>query len=156
VTSIGPDALWACANLEKVHISDLEAWCHIDFRAESANPLSYANELYLNGVRLTKLEIPEGISEIKKYAFNGWEGMTKLVVPDSVVRIGEHAFDHCTGIRELTIPESVLSIGNSAFAGCNDLQTAVISNSVRSVGNYAFADCVALGAIELPETVDEF
>ena len=40
VTSIGDDAFSDCTSLNSVHISDLAAWCKIDFASSSANPLT--------------------------------------------------------------------------------------------------------------------
>ena len=39
VTTIEGDAFYNCENLESVYISDLSAWCKIDFAENDSNPL---------------------------------------------------------------------------------------------------------------------
>jgi len=53
VTSIKNYAFRKCTALTKVEISDLEAWCKIDFNEEYSNPLVYAGHLFLNGEEIT-------------------------------------------------------------------------------------------------------
>ena len=48
VTSIGERAFNDCSGLTSVHISDIAAWCKIDFESFYSNPLNYAQQLYLN------------------------------------------------------------------------------------------------------------
>ena len=55
VTTIGSSAFWDCIRLKTVNISDLSAWCKIDFASSSSNPLCEAHNLYLNGKLLTDL-----------------------------------------------------------------------------------------------------
>ena len=55
VTSIGEYAFGFCSGLTSVHISDIAAWCNIDFLNSSSNPLSWAQHLYLNGEEVKDL-----------------------------------------------------------------------------------------------------
>ena len=98
VTSIGDCAFSGCSGLTSVHISDIAAWCNIDFDYSQSNPLSYAHHLYLNG-----------------------EEVKDLVIPNSVTSIGEWAFYECSGLTSVTIPNSVTSIGKYAFSNCPEL-----------------------------------
>ena len=95
VTSIGGSAFSGCSGLTSVNISDLEAWCKIDFDGYDANPLYYAKKLYLNGELLTGLIIPDSIKEIKNCAFYGCTGLTSITIPNSVTSIGSGAFYYC-------------------------------------------------------------
>ena len=53
VTGFGISAFENCPGLTGVYISDLAAWCRIDFGGYLSNPLYGAKRLYLNGVELT-------------------------------------------------------------------------------------------------------
>ena len=112
VTSIGSSAFYSCSGLTAVHISDVSAWCNIDFASSSANPLGSAKNLYLNDELVTELVIPEGVTEIKDYAFENCKGLTSVVIPGSVTRIEYGAFSDCSGLTSVTIPNSVTSIGS--------------------------------------------
>ena len=92
VTSIGDYAFRYCGSLTSVYISDIAAWCGIDFGGSSANPLSYAHNLYLNGKLVTDLTIPDSVTSIGSYAFYGCSGLTSITIPDSVTSIGSMVF----------------------------------------------------------------
>jgi len=118
VTSIGSQAFSGCSGLTNVNISDLAAWCNISFSDFSANPLYYGNHLFLNG-----------------------EEIIDLVIPNSVTSIGRYAFEGCSGLTSITIPNSVTSIGGGAFSGCSAL-TSVISEIIEpfNCGTDAFPE----------------
>ena len=118
MASIGVYAFYECDNLNAVNITDLSAWCRIDFDYNTANPLYYAHSLYLNGELVTDLIIPDDITEVKDYAFYGCSGLTSVTIPESVTSIGNSAFRDCSGLTSVIIPEGVTSIGESAFYEC--------------------------------------
>ena len=150
VTSIGSSAFRDCSGLTGVYITNLEAWCKIDFGNENANPLYYAKNLYLNGEPIANLVIPETLSEIKKYTFYNTENITgSLTIPNSVQSIGNYAFRNCSGFNgTLTIGENVQSIGNYAFDGCSGFTGSLtIGKNVQSIGSSAFRDCSGLTGV---------
>lgn len=153
VTFIGDYAFSGCRSLAEVHITDLAAWCNINFGSLSANPLLYAQNLYLSGELVTELVIPSTVTEIKSYAFHNCTSLTSVVIPDSVTSIGEYAFCDCSNLTSVVIPNSVTSIGRSAFDGCRSLTSVVIPNSVTSIGNNAFINCSNLTSIFIPNSV---
>ena len=124
LTTIGTDAFKGCFSLNAVHVVDLSAWCRISFAGGYAQPLSFAHRLYMDGQEVQDLVIPEGITEIGSYAFDGCSNLTSVSIPSSVTSIGNSAFYDCNNLTLVSIPSSVTSIGNSAFYGCNNL-TAV-------------------------------
>ena len=153
VTSIKSFAFSGCEGLTRVYITDLAAWCNIEFGASNANPLSYANKLYLNGTLVRKLEIPEGVTTIKNYVFFRLNTIRSVTIPNSITSIGNYAFCSCSGLTSVTIPNSVTSIGDDAFSYCSGLTSVTIPNSVTSIGNYAFSNCSGLTSITIPNSV---
>ena len=116
VENIAKTAFELCSSLKEVHVNDLAAWCRINFYGYLSNPLYYAKKLYLDDELIDELVIPEGITDIKPYAFYNCTGIKNFVIPEGVVSIGSSAFYNCQlSNRELLIPSSVESIGNSAF-----------------------------------------
>ena len=65
-------------------------------------------------------------------------GCKNTIIPNSVTSIVSYAFDGCSGLTSVTIPNSVTSIGSYAFSGCSRLTSVTIPNSVTSIGSYAF------------------
>ena len=131
VTSIGNAAFSGCTGLKAVYITDITAWCKIDFDVEelwsfqNANPLYYAHNLYWNSNLVTELKIPESITAVKDWAFTGFGG-TSVNIPSNVTSIGIEAFMGCTNLESVTIDDSVASIGARAFEYCNNIKSATI------------------------------
>ena len=142
VTSIGYSAFYQCESLTSVHISDLAAWCAINFSDYYGTPLSYAEHLFLNGEEIKDLIIPNSVTSIGSYAFYKRKSLTSVTIPNSVTSIGDYAFDYCSSLTSVTIPNSVTSIGNFAFAACSGLTSITIPNSVTIIGKRVFHNCI--------------
>jgi len=125
VTSIGEYAFEYCSGLKKVIVKDIAAWCGIKFGGYNSNPLTYAKHLYSDeDTEITNLIIPNSVTSIGEYAFNGCSGLTSVTIPNSVTSIGKEAFYKCSGLTSVTIGSGVTSIGNRAFDGV-DFPTVV-------------------------------
>ncbi len=146
VTSIGYNAFAWCDKLTKVNITDLDKWAEIEFGSGFANPLYYAQNLYLNEQLVTEAKLTTA-KKIGSYAFYGYSGLTSVSIPNTVTSIGESAFYGCTGLTSVTIPNSVTEIGGSAFYGCTGLTSVTIPNSVTEIGGSAFRNCSAMKSV---------
>ncbi len=102
IVSIKDYAFSDCTGLKEVHISDLSAWCKIDFEDYYSNPLAYTSNLYLNGNLVTELIIPDGVESIGKYSFSNFAGLTSVTISNSVTDIAKSAFLGCTGLTSIT------------------------------------------------------
>ncbi len=153
VTSIGMSA-FGCTSLQNVYVSDLSSWLKIDFDGSYANPMCFANNLYVGGELLSgDITIPSDVSSIGSYAFYNCKSLTSITIPDSVTSIGEYAFYNCKSLTSITIPDSVTSIGHDAFEYCTSLTSITIPDSVTSIGSDAFYDCTSLTSITIPDSV---
>ena len=101
VSSMGNNAFLGCSNLVEVHISDIAAWCGIGFASQSATPLLYGNDLYLNGALVTDLSIPDNITEIKSYAFYGCSSLASVTMHENITSITNRAFDECSNLAKI-------------------------------------------------------
>ena len=104
VTNIEYNAFDHCSNLSDVYIDDLASWCKMSVTASSADPLSYAHNLHVNGELITELIIPEGVTSIRDYAFRNCTNLTCVTIPEGVTSIGKWAFLGCHGLRSITLP----------------------------------------------------
>ena len=143
ITSIGEGAFQYCSNLSSYNITDLAAWCNIEFGTNSV----YAQHLFLNGEEVKDLVIPSTVNAISNNAFQYIYGIVTLTIPDGVKTIGKSAFYGCTGLTSVNIGNSVTSIGESAFDGCSSLTTVNIGNGVKSIGGFAFNSCSNLTTV---------
>ena len=171
VTSIAEYA-FSNSSIRNVYIDNLESWCKISFNYNSSNPARY---LYLNGVLLENLIIPETIKTIKSYSFVSCYSIKTVTVPDSVISINPHAFDRCFNVESIKLGNGLTEIGYDAFDECNKLDKIYI-DSVESwckIGFYIstsynfttanplaiaknlYIDNVLLTDLVIPETVSE-
>lgn len=104
-----------CVGLTNVYISDLYAWCNINFGAGHANPLSYAKNLYINEVIAREITIPNGIKKINNYIFYGLGCLEKVIIPDGVVSIGMEPFGNCENLKEVLVGKDVSDIEIYSF-----------------------------------------
>ena len=120
VKEIKLDAFLDCNNLEKVIISDISAWCNIEFENYNSNPAILSHHIYSDeNNEITELYIPNGVTSINKMAFYGCSSLTSVYLPNSVTTIAQEAFYGCNGLTSITLPNSVTSIGNKAFDEVN-------------------------------------
>ena len=126
VKSIGNFAFEDNSALAAVHYtSDVAGWCGITFDNYRSNPLYYAHNLYIGNTLVTELVIPESVTEIKDYVFQGCS-VTQVTIGNSVTSIGDYAFCKCSGLTSITLPNSVTSIGDYVFYECPSLSSITI------------------------------
>ena len=157
VTDINYRAFYGCNSLSNVEISDIAAWCGINFGSPTlrsyANPLEYAQHLYLNGVEVKDLIIPDGVTSIGERAFVKCSSLTSVTIPNSVTSIGNVAFGYCDNLATITLPNSIATIENSTFSHCSSLSTITIPESVTSIDSWAFEYCSNLVSINMPNNI---
>ena len=153
VTSIGDMAFYFCHSLTSVYYNGtIDDWAQIKFYDSYANPLCYADNLYINNQLVTEAVIATA-TKINDYAFYNCDSLTSVEIGDSVGSIGSSAFYGCSGLTSVEIGDSVTSIGSSAFCGCSGLTSVEIGDSVTSIGSSAFYNCSSLTSIEIPDSV---
>ncbi len=139
VTSIGEKAFNNCDNLTGVHISDVAAWCNISFENFTANPIYFAENLYLNDKLVTDLVIPDSVTSIHDELFRNCTSLTSVNIGNGVASIGHYAFLDCNNLIHVTVGDSVTSIGYMAF-NCSNLAHVVYTGTQEqwksiSIGN---------------------
>ena len=133
-----------------VHITDLGAWCNINFTDVYANPLSRKGLLYLNGELLTHAEIPDGVMKIGNYAFYGYKSLVSVDMPSSISQVGDYAFSYCDGLETVSFSPRLTNIGNYAFYRCEKLSSADLPESLGQLGAYAFSWCGSITSVVIP------
>lgn len=153
VTSIGYRAFYGCGSLTDVYITDISAWCSIDFGDSYATPMWCEGNFYLNGYKITSIEVPLGVTAINDYTFYGFKDLIRVTLPESVTSIGVYAFSYCRSLSEIVIPKKVTEIGYDAFYGCSSLTSVILPNDLTSISNYTFGGCTSLTSITIPDGV---
>lgn len=148
VTKIGDDAIRQCENLATITVDPLsQDFCSTDG--------------ILFNKRMTRLiqcprrwkgnyTIPNGVTDIGRYAFFRCTDLTGVTLPSSVINIENSAFAECHWLSSLKIPDGVVNIGRAAFHSCTSLTEVSLPESVDSIGTLAFSECSSLSGIVLP------
>ncbi|MBR2466818.1 MAG: leucine-rich repeat domain-containing protein [Clostridia bacterium] len=166
VTTIGDGAFFGCSSLTSVYITDIAAWCGIEFESYDSNPLDDAENLYLNGTLVKDLVIPDGVTAIGDYAFYDCDSLTSIVIPDSVTTIGEEAFYSCDsltsvyitdiaawcGIEFVTYNSNPLRYAKNLYLNGTLVEDLVIPDGVANIPAYAFS-CKNLTSVVIPDSV---
>ena len=77
---------------------------------------------------LTSIELPIGITRLKRGTFNSCDELKQLILPQTLKEIGPVSVVDCTNLTSLTIPESVQVVYPCAFLGCIRLNVINKSN----------------------------
>ena len=150
----------------QVNISDLAAWCNIDFGNSVFNEVDYyydKNEqwamkalaalqrysLCLNGLNTGELEIPKSVTEIKKNAFAYCRTTIKL--HDGITSIGDNAF-RFGYVSPSSSFKGVKRIGDYAFE-YSSLSSIEFGEGLTSIGKYALSN-TKIQSIVLPSTIE--
>ena len=164
VTSIGSMAFNGCGGLTNVYITDLKVWCNYTFDDRTSNPLYYAENLYLNNKLVTELAIPDGIENINKYAFAGWDSLISVTIPDSITNIGTSAFNECKNLTNVyitdleawcncTFGDNPLHYAENLYLNNKLVTELVIPYGVEKISKSAFRHCDSLTSVIIPDSV---
>ena len=88
---------------------------------------------------VTSYAIPNGVTSLAEYVFQGCTSLTSVTFPSSLTSISPAAFNGCTGLTGSLDLSNMTSIGQIAFAGTN-FSSITLSEST-SVSYRAFISC---------------
>lgn len=101
LTDIGAGAFEGCGSLKEVNVEDIGAWCAVRFGDEAANPLTASHRLFSGGKEIVDLRVPDGVTSIASFAFEGCEYIRNVVIPESVTLIERNAFSDCSALSKV-------------------------------------------------------
>ena len=111
---IGENAFTSLDGLTTVCITDLEAWCAVDFEG-CTNPLDNEVALAVNGVIVENLVIPENVKVLTDYAFKGCSSIRNVVVHENVSHVGSFAFNTCDNLETIYFEGDAPTFGEHVF-----------------------------------------
>lgn len=174
----GKGAFEGCSALCELHISDLTSWFGILFEDATANPTHIVKGFYLNGTKVSHIEVPQSITKIGNYALYNCQSLNSITLHNAITEIGNSALAGCNGLTALSLPASITTFGSSPFAECTGALTvacnipsatssanspfcdskftqATFSKGVKTVGDYALYNCSTIEQITIAKDAEE-
>ena len=105
-----------------------------------------------NNVNITKVTLPETLSDIGNLAFTGCTALESIELPDGLTFIGMKAFSG-SGLKSLSIPDSVDSGLDSIVDNCVNLEYIKLPNGINYIYSKLFHNTPKLKSVTLPESV---
>lgn len=102
---------------------------------------------------LTRITLPESVTDIDHHAFNSCYNLTDINLPRGLQSLGGSAFKDCTALKHISIPGSISVLDYEIFSGCEELETIDLHTGLREISVRAFCECVSLKGITIPEGV---
>lgn len=158
VQSVGM-AFVECYTVESIYlpdsVTDVDSFSYCTSLKEIRLPQGITELPTFWHCAFTEIDIPDSVTSISSYAFQGCANLKNVTIPDGVTVIEEGTFDDCVSLENITLPDSLMSIGASAFSGCTSLASIDIPNNVTSIGYSAFYGCSSLETVVLPKNLKE-
>ena len=120
LTTMGNTPVSSCTKLESIIVEKGNSKYH----SEGNCLIETATNKLISGCKNSV--IPDYVTSMGSYAFNGIIGLNSITIPNSVTDIGFGTFDGCTGLTSITIPESVTNIQGWAFIRCSNLKEITV------------------------------
>lgn len=149
----GNGAFGASTKIATVNISDLSAWCGIEFYDFNANPIQFAKSITLNGKNITDLVIPDDVESIGDFAFYNCNSLQSITIGKGVKSIGQSAFYYCYNVPSLEVPGNVAEIGTGAFSSMRGIKEMTLGNGIEIIDTDAFKGCQALTSVSFPASL---
>ncbi len=170
-TSVGDDAFYMCAKLEKINLPDTIT--------------TIGRDVFSGCVALKHLNIPKSATAIGAYTFRKCKSLTEIVLPAGVTKL-VGVFEGCGGLKSIVVDDgnpvfhsvdnclidtekkvlvrgcnnsiipsdgSVVRLDNYSFDCCNELESIVIPDGVEEIYNNAFKNCTKLKSVTIASTV---
>jgi len=144
VTSIGSSLLIYNENLENITVDNQNTT--YDSRNNSNAIIETATDTLLYGSKNTV--IPSNIKKIANSAFYYVAGLEEIVVPEGVTEIGRYAFYGST-LKKVYVPSSVNTIGTQAFVGKDSSYITIWTTTNTYAKTYAVENLVPYEAMNI-------
>jgi len=132
VTSIGYGAFGNCKGLTSITV-DVD---NLNYASKDGMLYNKAGTTLIScHVGLTSISLPQGVTSIGEWAFNGCEGLTSISIPQGVTSIGYGAFYGCEGLTSITIQSGTTTIFDTEYT--IPATTKIIGYDISTAKDYA-------------------
>jgi len=105
----------------------------------------------------TEITVPathngKAVTIISYNAFKDFKKVTKITLPETITEIHDGAFQGCTALTDINLPNSITTIQQSAFRNCTTLELIIWPPNLTYIDAYMFSDCKKLKNLYLTST----
>lgn len=116
IVSLGNDCFRNTNSIVSTNFNGtLEEWLAIEFGNANSQPVSRSRNLSFNGAMLSQLVIPDGVTEIKPYAFFNDTLITTLTLPAGITNIDNLAFGRLSNLQRIVLQGMPAQVHADAF-----------------------------------------
>ena len=105
---------------------------------------------------INTVDIQPGVTSIVKKAFMDCDNLTAVNIPNTVTEMGVYAFQGCSALESVVIPPSFTAFHSIyAFYGCESLKSVTLPDTLTDLGQWTFYGCKSLKSLTIPSGVKE-
>ncbi len=154
--------------INAIHIKNMAGWCDIEFwEFGNNNPLCYGTLYDDNNTIIRDIVIPEGVTQIHKWAFSiNWE-INSISLPSTIECIEDYGFYGLNAKSEnvvikvnnlsqfLKIEKDYHALPDNYILNVNDeiIKDVVIPESETTIRRYAFKGCSSINRVVFPNSI---
>ena len=141
-----------CSSLSSVTFSENSSLKRIDGAFYGCTSLTEINlpdgleELSLSNTGLKKVTLPESVTKIYSYGFQGCHNLEKINIPSGITKLEERTFIDCPKLTAIAGGANVTEIGDSVFGGYDwGVDGWVRDKNLTSLGDIDFSKLTSVG-----------
>ncbi|MCQ2450326.1 MAG: leucine-rich repeat domain-containing protein, partial [Clostridia bacterium] len=139
--------------IKKVYIKNLENYLNSNAYATNS-PLCYGADLYLNGVLVEEIVIPDSVTSITGLA--GCSSIKTIICGSGITSVATYTFSEMSNLTTVILSEKTVSLDLYAFTNSDNLERIVIKNPTISFSMYSIINCPSIKTIEFNGTVAQW
>ena len=151
VKVIESDAFLKCT-MTKVHLTDLSAWCKIEFDTTASNPISCGAQIYMDDKLVADVVVPSDVTALKANVFYGLTP-NSLTLHNGIKSIAASALTNCTGKLIVDCPLPTATSADTSIFNRALFTEVVFGDSVTTIGAYSFPNCANLTSVTIGQSV---
>ena len=98
------------------------------------------DKLFSGHKEITSVSIPDTVTDIGEFVFDGCEKLETLELPSGLERLWGATFARC-GLTEITLPDGIRAIPPYAFKECQKLKKVVCGKGLKHIYAWSFGGC---------------
>ena len=104
---------------------------------------------------IESVEISKGFTKIGNYVFMNGVSIKTVSLPETIAIIGKSAFENCIEIEKVELPENVVQIDQKAFKNCANLKDVEFGGKKHPVcDETVFNGCLFLKKVDVSKSYD--